>query len=113
MTTLAITRFRGDTVPDEFTIKKPDGTAQDITGFAFVLTVNSVKNPPDDTTQILQSIGTITDATNGVVEFPISTPQADQEPGKYYFDVEATTPTGKKHTILSGAYRFKQDVTKT
>ncbi len=112
MTTI-INRYRGDTVPDEITVKQPDGSPQDLTSYSFLLTVNSVKNPPDDTTQLFQVVGTIIDAPNGVVEFAPNSTQANQTPGKYYFDIQAITPTGRKHTISAGIYRFKQDVTKT
>ncbi len=111
--TAIITRYRGDTVPDQITVKKPDGSAQDLSGYSFLLTVSSNKEPSSSAGQLFQLTGVISAPTSGVVEFTPSDVQADQIPGKYYFDIQAITPTGKKHTIQKGVYKFKQDITKT
>lgn len=108
-----IERYRGDTVADEFTIVDENGTAVDITGFSFKLTVNSLKNPPDDTTQLYSLTGVITNASGGVVEFAPSSIQANQSPGKYFYDVQMTDAGGKLKTIEKGVYKYLQDITKT
>lgn len=107
-----ITRYRGDTIPDQFTILQSNGSPQDLSGYAFLLTVNRTKDPLNIADQVFQVTGVISAPTSGVVEFPLTDPQADQTPGKYYYDIQATTPTGKKHTIQKGTYKFKQDITK-
>jgi hypothetical protein len=106
-----ITRYRGDTAPDQFTITR-DGTAVDITGCTFELSVNSEKDPVDITSQLFSVAGTITAAASGEVEFAPSAVEADQTPGRYFFDVEMVDGTGAIRTVTKGVYRFVQDITK-
>lgn len=107
-----ITRYRGDTAADQFTITR-DGVAVDITGSTFKLTVNTEQNPTDITNQLLSVTGTITDAAAGQMEFAPSALEADQTPGDYYYDVQMTDASGGIRTIIKGRYRFKQDITKS
>ena len=107
-----IERFRGDTAADEWTIQDESGVVIDIAGFSFILTVNSVQNPPDNSTELYNIAGILTDAANGVVEFPPSALNADQKPAVYYYDVQMTDTGSRIKTIDSGTYTYKQDVTK-
>lgn len=107
-----ITRFRGDTAADQFTVKR-DGAAVDITGCSFKLTVNSEQNPTDTSTQLFSISGVITSAVNGEVDFSPTSLEADQAPGDYFYDIQMTDGTGAKQTIEKGRYRFKQDITKS
>ena len=108
-----IIRYRGDTTPIDITVKDPKTKKEvDITGATFLLTVNSLENPPDDTTQLFQSTGTIVDdPVNGQVTFPIDAPAGDQTPADYYYDIQMTSPSGVK-TIVKDVYKVIQDVTK-
>lgn len=107
-----ITRFRGDTVPDRVTVKDSTGTVIDISGYTFLLTVNSNKEPTSSAGQLMQITGVVTDGTHGLVEFSPTSDQANQAPGKYFYDIQMTTDTGKIQTIVCGTYVFKQDITK-
>lgn len=107
----AITRYRGDSAPDLFTITR-DGVAVNITGCTFKLSVNSEKNPSSTATQLFTVTGTITSATAGEVQFSPTTVQANQAPGRYYYDVEMTDASGAIRTVVKGVYRFVQDITK-
>lgn len=109
---MQIERTRGDTIPDVFTITNPKTRmAVNISGCSFKLTVSSVPDPVDATTQAYQIVGVITDAAKGVVEFA---PSADQTNliGYYYFDVEMTDSYGKILTLVKDTYMFNQDITK-
>lgn len=106
-------RRRGDTAPDKLIIKnKTTQAVTDITGFQFKMTVHSAQDPVDETTQLYQLTGTITDAVNGKVEFEPTEIQADRV-GEFYFDIEQLDAAGKKLTIVVGGYEYKQDYTKT
>lgn len=107
-----ITRYRGDTAADRFTIQR-DGAALNITGWTFALTVNSEKDPVGTSTQLFTVAGVITSATAGQVQFSPDATQADQTPGDYYYDVQGVDPNGAKVTVDKGRYRFKQDITKS
>lgn len=107
-----IVRYRGDTPNDRFNITKEDGSVQDITGFSFVLTINSRQDPTDTSTQLLQIVGVVVDASNGVVDFFWTPVQADQAPGVYYYDVEMVTNNNHVKTVVKGMYEFLQDIGK-
>lgn len=110
-----ITRKRGDTYADEWEVtSETTGAAIDITGYTFLLTVDPEKAPEDDTNNLFQITGVITDAENGLVEFAPSSVQADNL-GSYFYDIQMiddTSPTPRKRTIDSGKYKFVQDITK-
>ena len=107
-----IIRKRGDTYANEFIIKDSAGTVIDITGYSFTLTVDPQKNPTDDSNNLFQLAGNITDGPNGAVEFAPSAVQADQEPGTYYYDLQMTDLSGAIRTVALDKYKFVQDITK-
>jgi hypothetical protein len=107
-----IERPRGDTYADVVLIKsKKTGLPINITGYSFLLTVDPNKAPTDASTKLFQLTGTIIDAPNGQVSFAPDVTQADHV-GSYYYDVQMVDSAGKKRTILSGKYKFTQDITK-
>ena len=107
-----LSRRRGDTYGDEFAIKTELLAVVDITGYSFVLTVDPSKAPEDAANNLFTVVGAITDAPNGVVEFAPDAAQADQTPGKYYYDLQMTDTSGAIRTIDSGIYAFVQDISK-
>lgn len=107
-----ITRKRGDTYADEFTIKSAaTGAAINITGYTFLLTVDPTKAPTTNAANLYQLTGTILDAAAGRVEFAPNSTQANQV-GTFYFDVQMVDGAGRKRTIDSGKYKYEQDITK-
>lgn len=109
---MQITRKRGDTYPDEFTVINPvTGAPANITGCAFKLTVNTARNPQDATGQLYQVEGEITSGQNGVVQFSPTDEQVDRV-GYFYFDIEMVDTFGKKHTLVKDRYIYEQDITK-
>lgn len=109
----AIKRRRGDTYADEIIVKsKTTGLPIDIAGYTFVLTVDTRKEPTDETTQVYQLTGTIIGAsTAGRVAFAPTAEQADQI-GEFYFDVQMTDGAGRKRTIVLNKYTYTQDISK-
>lgn len=107
-----ITRMRGDTYADEFTIKsKKTKRPIDITGYTFTLTLDSRQNPTDETTKLYQLTGTIIDGPSGRVEFAPSAVQADRV-GDFFYDVQMVDGATRKRTVVKAKYKFKQDITK-
>ena len=111
MKTQAIRRRRGDTVAIPFEVVDSTGAVEDITGASFKLTVNSEEFPTDISNQVFQSIGTITDALNGLVDFPVSPTDADNL-GDFYYDVQMTDASTKLATLAAGRFIMTQDITK-
>ncbi len=101
---------RGDSNALGFEIQLPDGSVEDITGYTFRLTVNTEKNP-DPETELFTVVGVITDAANGKVVFAPTTGDTDQEPGKYFYDIEQTA-AGLVTTRIKGRCEIIQDISK-
>lgn len=108
----SISRFRGDTVPDQITITDAAGDPVNVTGYSFLLTVNKNKDPSSTEGQLFQVAGVIISGPAGTVKFTPTANQTDQLPGKYYYDIQMTDGGGLIKTIVTGSYVIKQDVTK-
>lgn len=105
-----IVRKRGDTYPIEITVLA-DGVALDVTDATFLLTVDPSKSPVDNTSNLFQLVGVITDPVAGKVLFTPSDPQADHV-GKFYYDIQMIDSSTAKRTIAEGKYTLTQDITK-
>lgn len=109
---MKITRVRGDTYADQFSITaKSTGLPADLTGCTFKMTLSRVANPADATSQVYQIVGEV-DSSKGIVSFYPSTQQADQV-GAFFFDVQMTDGAGRIRTIALDSYTYTQDITKT
>jgi len=98
--------FRGDHKPFRLTVLDKDGNPVNVAGWQFKF---SFANRPGET-PVHQVSGVIEDAPNGRVLFEL-TPTETAEAGAYYFDVQATTASGRIRTIASGRLIIKQDIT--
>lgn len=105
-----ITRIRGDTYADRFLVSV-SGAAVDLTGCSLKLTLNTVRNPEDTSTQVYQLDGIISLPSSGIVEFAPSTLQADQV-GYFYYDIQMSDSNGIIRTLVTGMYEYVQDITK-
>ncbi len=110
---IIIERKRGDDAPDEIDVPF------DNTGFSYLLTVNTEKDPepvgpPIVGSELLSVAGVLLSSTPTVskVSFPFSPANADQVPGNYWYDIQQTDTASKKKTIAKNEYIFHQDVTK-
>ena len=111
-TEIDLTRKRGDTYADLFTLVDEDAAAVDITGRTYLLTVDPEPNPGDAVNNLFQLTGSIVSAPAGTVEFAPSAGQSDQTPADYYYDIQQTDAGGKIRTIATGKYSISQDITK-
>ncbi len=102
---------RGDSDAKGFIVQDSAGVAVNITGFSFRLTVNTDKNPAPGT-ELFTVTGVITDATAGKVAFAPTTTDTDQDPSKYFYDVEQTDGSGAISTIIKGVAEIIQDISK-
>jgi|TARA_R110000851_G_scaffold259055_1_gene411547 hypothetical protein len=106
-----ITRFRGDTYPDVLEVKA-DGTALDISGHSFVLTISEFQFPGTGDNNLYQITGSIENASAGIVHFSPTDIQADQEPKRFFYDIQMIDQSGAKRTIKKDIYTYMQDITK-
>ncbi len=110
-TSVDISIARGDSPAIPVQVADDTGTPIDITGGAFVLTVDTAPDPVDATNNVFSVNGTITDAANGRVQFQPTTTDTDQTPNVYFYDVQMTL-SGSVRTILKGQFSISQDITK-
>ena len=111
-----LTFFRGDSYAKGITLKdKATKLPLDITGCTFIMTVDSEKDPPDDTTKLFEVVGVVdADPLTGKVSFTPTEVNTAQEPEKYYYDVQGVGGIlGVKRTVLKDAFIITQDITKT
>jgi hypothetical protein len=106
---MQLERVRGDTSADVISLKV-GSTPVDLNGCSALLTVNTLRNPPDDSTQVYQIVGVIT-TLDSSISFAPTEEQADQV-GFFYYDIQLTDATGHKQTIVKDAYVYTQDITK-
>ena len=103
-----ITRFRGDTRPISGVVNLND-IPQVVTGCTFVLTADPSKEPIDATNNLFALTGIV---AGSALSFPITTLQADQVPGTYWYDIQMVDPLGQKDTIAHDKFVFLQDIGK-
>jgi hypothetical protein len=108
-----IARYRGDTWPSVITVVDATGTAINIAGCTFLLTVNSNSAPTDQSTQLMQVAGVIVSAPAGTVGFsPTAGQQSSLAAGKFWYDVQMTDGSGVITTVAFGPFVVLQDITK-
>lgn len=102
---------RGDSPVVPVTVNS-GGSALDITGFVFTMTVNASDDPTDDTGALFQISGTVVDAINGRVDFQPSTANLTQTPDIYNYDIQMVGG-GSTRTILKGSFTIDPDITRS
>ena len=109
---LTVQRTKGDTYPEEFILRDASQTPIDVTGFTFVLTVDTREEPDDATTNQFQLTGVLEDAPNGRISFQPSQPNADLlDPGTYFYDIQQTDGASNIRTISKGQYIILPQIT--
>lgn len=100
----------GDGRVRRFLLKKPDGTAFDLTGWSVVA---HIRNKPRGTL-ILAPAVSIADAVNGTIELTITTTQSLAIPTGAYWDLQVSldaSPTTNTQTLLRGRVTVLTDHT--
>jgi hypothetical protein len=103
---------RGDSDAKGFIVQDENGVAVDISGFSFKMTVNSEKDPTDQTNEQFTITGVIGVAANGEVSFAPTTVDTDITPTIYFYDIEQTDGSGAIKTLIKGKCKIIQDITK-
>ena len=112
LTSIDITRKRGDNFPFQFTLTDDTGTAIDITGFTFRMVVDPSPSPSDALANIFDLAGVITDALNGVFEIRPTIGDMDITPGVYFYEVQMIDAGSNVRTIVAGGFNVEQDIVK-
>lgn len=108
--------YRGDDYPLEMTFKdKATQEAIDLTGYSFIMTIDTLKKPPDATTKVFDITGVVDpdQVTNaGKVSFTPTDVQTDIDPKGYFYDIQMTDAGGHKRTVVKYKFTILQDITK-
>ncbi len=104
---------RGDTDPRSFFVTNSVGVAEDISAWAFVLTVNTLRDPIDVTTELFALTGVFqTDGTDGLIVFTPGLGDTDLTPATYFYDIERRISGVNIKTLLKATVLIIQDISK-
>lgn len=107
--------YKGDSKDINLTIQDSSGTAIDITGYSFYMTVKSNATDSDDDAVIDKEVTSHTDASSGETTISLSTTDTNQtvssSTNKYVYDVRMKDTSGKVTTLLSGNFKVLQNIT--
>ena len=108
--------YRGDSWPKGFLLVDKDTSLPlDLTGYGVKLTVDTRKDPTDETTQVFQVVGVVDPdqvVNKGKLTFTPTAVQTDQLPVSYYYDIEMTDTSAHNRTIRKDKFKMLQDITK-
>lgn len=102
--------FAGDDTRLEFTVYKPDGTAQDLTGMDIVWGLGDRPTSSPTLTKSTANTGEIdvVDAANGRFDvILVSSDTAGLAEKVYYHEVELTDANGNEFTVFEGNVRIR------
>lgn len=103
---------RGDNDSKRFVIKDVTGAVVDISGFSFIMTVNSEKSPVNQVNQKFTIVGNITDGPNGKVSFTPAFLDTADLLGCFFYDIEQIDLSAQIKTLVKGRVFIEQDITK-
>ncbi len=113
ITIIDLERVRGDDHPIAFQLFKADGvTPEPVTGFTFLMTADPSDEPVDNTNNLWQLTGVITDGANGKFEFRPSITNMDLAIDTHFYDVQMIDGGAFKRTPIRGKLTIEQDITK-
>ena len=104
---------RGDTKRKVFTIKDGNGNALDVSGSSFILSVNTLKSPPDGTTlQFAIASAFVNGGTDGQIYFAPAPGDTDLPSGNYFYDLQETDVNTEVDTLYKARCLIVQDISK-
>lgn len=101
---------KGDTKKYDLTFKDSNGDAIDITGATVYLSVKDEQNSSVNLFQVVTT--THTSPTTGQTEIEVEPADtASLELGNYWYDIQITTSSSEKYTVLKGNYAITYEIT--
>jgi len=109
---IPVTVYRGDSpvIPYQLT-NTANPTGIDITGYVFELTVDSIEEPTNDSTEVFTVAGVITEASEGRFGFQPTVADLSIAPGDYFYDISLVNGT-EQVTIIKSTFTVRQDIGK-
>ena len=110
--------IRSNTKNFTITFKDSNGDAIDITGYTVWFTVRSTipsTSVTDDTGAIIaikQESGDLTDPTNGITQFTLTSSNTNIDTGTYYYDIQYSTDGTDRYSNSIGKFIVAPDITR-
>ena len=111
----AIEIFKNDSYDRTWILTDPnDGSAVDLTNVTSLLTIDSLQDPPDDSTQVAQVSGTVGGTSNNELTFtlPALAFPTSGDNIKFFYDIQLTGLTWGPMTLFKSIYTLTMDITK-
>ena len=114
-TTKHVAWARGDSTTRTFKIIDDAGAAVNVSGYTQIkMTVNSLFDPADNSTQQFEIIGDIASGgANGLVTFTPTTTQTNILADTYFYDIQAEDGSNVISTLIKSKVHIIQDISKT
>lgn len=112
ITTINITRKRGDNFPFQFAITDDADAPIGITGFSFRFVVDPSNEPTDASANLMDLTGILSNPAGGIFEFQPTTIEMDIDPETYFYEIQMIDAAGKLRTIVQGSFTIEQDIVK-
>jgi len=107
-----LTFDEGDDFPYQITVVDSDGTAVDLTGYTFYMTVKDNKQDSDSQVIFKKTVTSIPSPELGIVTITVD--RADTltvSPGDYPYDIKYKDDSGDVRTVFRGKFRIVQAIT--
>ena len=113
-TTKHVAWARGDSTTRTFKIIDDAGAAVNVSGYTQIkMTVNSLFDPPDNSTQQFEIIGDLASGASGLVTFTPTTTQTNILADTYFYDIQAEDGSNVISTLIKSKVHIIQDISKT
>ena len=113
-TTKHVAWARGDSTTRTFKIIDDAGAAVNVSGYTQIkMTVNSLFDPADNSTQQFEIIGDLTNGASGLVTFTPTTTQTNILADTYFYDIQAEDGSNVISTLIKSKVHIIQDISKT
>ncbi len=105
--------YRGDSLPITITLWSNPNSADvfSIDGFTFEMTVNTNRDPIDNTNKQFAVVGNVTNSSTGTVVFTPTSSQTDIPAGEYWYDISMYNES-ESRTLRKDVFIVQQDITK-
>lgn len=104
---------RGDDETFSITRTQEDGTAFDLTGWTFWLTVKNDLADSDADAVIQKTVTSHTNPQAGKTRISLAASDTKPLSGLYEYDIQEETDTGAKRTLVRGNIYFSAEVTQS
>lgn len=105
--------MEGDDYVFSISRDQADGSAYDISGWTFWLTIKEARDDPDSAAAVQKTVTNHTDASAGETEFVLTNSDTDGLQHRYWYDMQHKDGNGNIRTFMQGRFHFEPDSTES